>query len=70
GKKQLNNRVALISENYRFTNGSILFSAGPRYIADYLTIDFALVTVSDWIREGEGFPFFPYVGFTYHFKNR
>ncbi len=69
GKKQLNDRIALVSENYRFPNGSVLISAGPRYTADYLTIDFALVTVSDWINDTDGFPFFPYVGFTYHFKN-
>jgi hypothetical protein len=67
GDVQLSNSVKLISENYipiGIEDGSLLYSFGIRFFGDNLSADLGFFGVTE---ETEGWPFAPWVGFTYNF---
>ena len=69
-ERQVSNSVKLISENYAiFPNDDsfIVLSGGIRFFGQRLATDLALVTSPDFLTEGGGFPFLPFVGFAYNF---
>jgi hypothetical protein len=63
GATRVSRNVALLSENYLFTENSTsaLFSGGFRFMGERLSVDFAGVMVSS-----SSIPF-PYLAFLYHF---
>ncbi|MBN2000008.1 hypothetical protein JW935_20815 [candidate division KSB1 bacterium] len=65
---QISNSVKLLSENWMFTGDfqNSLFSVGIRFFGDRLAADLALITLKELFNT-EGFPFIPYVGFSYCF---
>jgi len=69
GAVHITEHLAWVTENYRFDHETTLLSFGPRIISEFISVDFALVTTVDVLRNSEGFPFFPFVGFTYRMKN-
>ena len=69
-EQQLGDKLKLISENYLFTDSSdrfYLFSAGLRFFGRRLAADFAFFTFPQLLDEGMGFPFIPWIGFSYNF---
>ncbi len=69
GETQVSNSVKLITENWIFpggNDGTILFSGGIRFFGDKVAVDLALLTAIEAFEEG-GWPFFPWVDFSYCF---
>lgn len=68
GEYQLSNSVKLLSENYFIPeiDGGVLLSAGLRFMGDNLSADFGLFTSPEAF--GEGFPFIPWIGFSYQWN--
>ena len=68
GEKQISRKTKLITENYFMpgisSNGVI--SLGMRILGDRLTTDVAALSHTALLDEG-GFPFIPWLSFTYHF---
>jgi hypothetical protein len=67
GDVQLSNSVKLISENYipiGTDESTFIYSFGIRFFGDNLSADLGLFGVTE---ETEGWPFVPWVGFTYNF---
>jgi len=67
---QTSNNVKLITENWLLTDGDdslLLISGGIRLIGENLTADFALWTSPEFLDEGVGFPFIPYLNFAVSF---
>lgn len=67
GDVQLSNSIKLISENYIPVgpeDTSIIYSFGLRFFGDNLSADLGFFGVTE---ETEGWPFLPWVGFTYNF---
>ena len=64
---QGSNSVKIISENWFFPESGNLLSCGIRFFGSSLAADFAMVTSSDILRDGEGWPFIPWIGFAYNF---
>ena len=64
GSKRVTRNLALITENYLYTESSsnVLFSAGLRFIGERIAVDFAGVGLSD-----SEVPLVPYVAFIYKF---
>lgn len=64
GSKRVTRNLALVSENYLYTesNSSVLLSAGLRFVGEKIAVDFAGVGVSD-----SEVPIVPYVAFIYKF---
>lgn len=65
GELQTSNTVKLITENWIFSN-SILYSFGVRFFGDKLAADLGFMRLGN-TNSGAGFPFFPWLGFTYNF---
>ncbi len=64
---QLSNSIKLISENYvpvGVEDMDIVYSFGVRFFGDNLSVDLGFFGVT---AESEGWPFIPWVGFTYNF---
>lgn len=70
GEVQLSNSVALVSENWIPVGSDVqILSLGFRFFGDHLAADFAFFyPVSK--SETSGFPFIPWVGFTYNFGGK
>ncbi len=68
GEAQVSNRIKLITENWIITGsgGFGLFSGGVRFFGERLSVDLALITVKEMLKEN-GFPFIPYVDFAVFF---
>lgn len=67
GDVQLSNSVKLMSENYipvGVEDMDIVYSFGVRFFGDNLSVDLGFFGVT---AEAEGWPFIPWVGFTYNF---
>jgi hypothetical protein len=64
GSKRVTRNVALISENYLYTerHSNVLVSGGFRFMGEKIAVDFAGFTVSD-----SGVPIIPYLAFIYRF---
>lgn len=70
GEYQLSNNVKLLSENYLFVGeveAGVLVSGGLRFFGDQLAADVGLVTLTGLVDDLDGFPFVPWLGFTYNF---
>jgi small nuclear ribonucleoprotein (snRNP)-like protein len=68
GEIRISNSVKIISENWIPTNGVETFlSFGFRFFGEHVAGDFGLITNSSVLSESRGFPFFPWLGFTYNF---
>ncbi len=68
GEIRLSNDVKIISENWIPTNGDdALLSFGLRFFGEHVAGDFGLITNSSLLSESRGFPFIPWLGFTYNF---
>lgn len=69
GEYQLSDRVKLLTENYVIVGveDAIGLSGGIRFFGDRLAADLGLITSPSFIREVDGFPFFPWLGFVYNF---
>ena len=70
GEAQISNSVALLTENWIPTGSDVqVISFGVRFFGEHLSADlgfFRIVTTgSGW----DGFPFVPWLGFSYHFGN-
>lgn len=67
GEIRISNSVKIISENWIPTNGDeAVVSFGFRFFGELVAGDFGLITVSSLL-ESDGFPFIPWLGFTYNF---
>ncbi len=68
GEYQLSNSMKLLSENYFIPeiDGGVLLSGGLRFMGDNLSADFGLFTSPEAF--GEGFPFIPWIGFSYQWN--
>ena len=69
GEKQISNSVKLLSENWIFTGDEDSFtmlSGAVRFFGDRLAVDLALLTTFEAF-DGDGFPFLPWVDFSYSF---
>jgi hypothetical protein len=68
GEYQLSNSVKLLSENYFIpeVDSGLLVSVGVRFIGDSVSGDFGLFTSPAALGES-GFPFIPWLGFSYAF---
>ncbi len=67
GDVQLSNSIKLISENYipvGTEDTSVIYSFGLRFFGDNLSADLGFFGVTE---ETEGWPFIPWIGFTYNF---
>lgn len=72
GEYQLSNNVKLLTENYLFVGeveAGLLVSGGLRFFGDQLAADIGLVTLTALVDDLAGFPFVPWLGFTYNFGN-
>lgn len=71
GEVQLSNSVKLMSENYILVNvdEGVLLSGGIRFFGDRLAADLAFITSPSLLSASDGWPFFPWLGFAYHFGN-
>ncbi len=70
GEVQVSGSVKLISENYLgLAEGAAggIVSGGVRFFGEQLAVDFALFRPIGEGSEFDGFPFVPYVGFSYNF---
>ena len=69
GEMQLSNHIKLITENYIMTSVAegVLVSGGIRFFGERLAADFALATVPAVVEDLNGFPFVPWIGFSYNF---
>jgi hypothetical protein len=69
GQTQISKNAKLISENWLFTGNetTLLFSGGVRFFGEKLAVDLALIS-SEEAFESDGFPFMPWVDFSYFFK--
>lgn len=69
GQLQISNNFKLLTENYVFlgTDAGVLVSGGVRFFGDRLAADIGLVTLTSVIDDAGGFPFVPWLGFTYNF---
>ncbi len=68
GELRLSNSAKFISENWIFVRSdemNAIFSLGLRLFGEDIAGDFALMTTSEYM--SEGFPFIPWLGFTYNF---
>jgi hypothetical protein len=68
GDLQLSNRVKLMTENYLLfgSDDYKILSGGVRFFGRHLAVDIAMITTPDLL-EQEGFPFLPFLDFTYSF---
>lgn len=68
GEKQVSNSVKLLTENWIFTGDDsfTMLSGAVRFFGDRLAVDLALLTTVEAF-EGDGFPFLPWVDFSYSF---
>ena len=65
GEVRVSKSVKLISENWLVLSGDVdLISFGVRFFGENLAADFGLITSTE---AGDGFPFFPWLGFAYNF---
>jgi hypothetical protein len=67
GDVQLSNRVKLMSENYipvGVENMDVVYSFGVRFFGENLSVDLGFFGIT---AETSGWPFIPWVGFTYNF---
>ena len=65
GELQTSSSLKLITENWIFSN-SILYSFGIRFFGEKLAADLGFMRSSE-MDGGDGFPFFPWLGFAYNF---
>ena len=68
-EQQVSNSIKFISENYLIpqSGAGLIVSGGIRFFGDRLAADLALVTASEILSEGGGFPFVPWLGFAYNY---
>ncbi len=69
GELRLSNSIKLITENWLLTDINPSFvSFGVRFFGEHLSADLGLIKLSNGIDGIEtGFPFIPWIGFTYNF---
>lgn len=68
GELRVSNSVKLISENWIPTDGTeAVLSFGLRFFGDHVAGDFGLITTSSMLSSSSGFPFIPWLAFTYNF---
>ncbi len=65
GELQTSSSLKLITENWIFSN-SVLYSFGIRFFGEKLAADLGFIRLAD-MNGGDGFPFFPWLGFAYNF---
>ena len=74
-ERQVSGSVKLISENYAFfpedepedESFVVVVSGGIRFFGRQLAADLALITSPEFLTEGGGLPFVPFIGFAYNF---
>ena len=68
GELQIARSTKLITENWLLPGeaGTVL-SLGIRFFGSRLAADFGLITHTDILKDAEGFPFLPWIGFAYNF---
>ena len=66
---QFANSAKLVSENYFIVGieDATVLSGGIRFFGDRLSTDLALLVFPALVSEGNGWPFFPWLGFAYNF---
>jgi hypothetical protein len=68
GEFTVSDGLKIISENWIPANGDeAILSFGFRFFGENVAGDFGLITVSSFLSESRGFPFIPWLGFTYNF---
>lgn len=69
GEIQVSNSIKLLSENWIPTDGNqAIISFGIRFFGKHIAGDFGLLTFSS-LNKSKGFPFIPWLSFTYNFGN-